>query len=209
MPLHKFYPDCPVNVFAIEGIDALGKSTLINNIKNSCGFYQVIHFSKPEILDVHYLNMFRPGTEEDARARRDALYTYQAASFNNSMLLATSGARLIFDRWHLGEDVYAPMYRKYDGSHVFDLEKRHELQNKNRIRLILLTENFELSNHFQDDGLSLGSASRENRAAEQERFLGAFNRSIIKDKRIICVTDPRTGKFRDQYEILQEALSND
>lgn len=202
----KFFPDCPINVFAIEGLDRLGKSTLIKNLKNHIGFYQVIHFSKPEILDVHYLNMFDSGSPGDDRAKRDALFMYQSRSFENSMLIAKSGARVIYDRWHLGECVYAPMYRKYDGDYVFDIERRHKMDSAQNIRLILLTEDFVMSNHFQDDGLSLGSASRENRMAEQQRFISAFNKSIIVDKKIICVTDS-TGKFRPQEDILQEAVS--
>ncbi len=203
----KFFPDCPINVFAIEGIDSLGKSTLISNIKNAAGFFQVIHFSKPEILDVHYLNMFDSGSPGDERAKRDALFIYQSRSFENSMLIAKSGARIIYDRWHLGECVYAPMYRKYDGNYVFDIEQVHEMNLAENVRLILLTEDFETSNHFQDDGLSLGSSSRENRELEQTRFLHSFNKSIITDKRIICVTDKTTGKFRDQYDILSEAVA--
>lgn len=208
MSVRKIYIDNTIDVFAIEGLDRLGKSTLINNIKQSTGFFQVIHFSKPELLDIHYLNMFNADSDGDLRARRDGLYTYQCASFNNSMLLAKSGAKLIFDRWHLGENVYAPLYRKYDGSYVFDLEKRHDLQTHDRIRLILLTEDFDKSNHFQDDGLSLGSASKENRRREQEMFFLAFAQSTIKDKRVICVTDPSTGKFKDQLTILEEAMAN-
>lgn len=209
MTVRQFYPDVrsQIDVFAIEGLDRLGKGTLINNIKQSCGFYQVIHFSKPELLEIHHLNMFEPGTNEDARARRDALYTYQHSSFHNSMILAKSGAKLIFDRWHLGENVYAPLYRKYDGSYVFDLEKINSLESANRIKLILLTEDFDKSKHFQDDGLSLGSASKENRRREQDLFIAAFEKSSIKNKRMICVTDPVTGGFRDQFEILKEAVS--
>lgn len=205
--IRKFYPNHHINVFAIEGIDALGKSTLIENIKRACGFYQVIHFSKPEILDVHYLNAFEPDSHLDESAKRHARFTYQVNSFENSMKMVNSDAKLIFDRWHLGENVYAPMYRKYDGSYVFELEHKYMLYNNDRIRLILLTEDFDISEHFEDDGQSLGSSTKENRKAEQERFLAAFNTSLIPDKRIICVTDPNTGKFKTKEQILEEAIS--
>jgi hypothetical protein len=39
------------DILIIEGLDRLGKSTLIKNIQHRFGFYQVIHFGKPEILD--------------------------------------------------------------------------------------------------------------------------------------------------------------
>lgn len=194
-------------VFAIEGLDRLGKSSLIQRIKNHLGFYQVIHFSKPEILDVYFSTMFPEGSDGYVRTKRDAQYFYQRHSFDESMILAKSGAKLIFDRWHLGECVYAGAYRKYDGEYVFDLEKNHELDKADHIRLILLTEDFDISAHFNDDGLSLGSSSRENRKVEQGLFIEAFNKSSILDKRIICVTDPKTGKFKTKEQILEEVIS--
>ena len=40
-------------VYAIEGIDRLGKGTLISGILNRVGFYNVVHFGKPEVLKVY------------------------------------------------------------------------------------------------------------------------------------------------------------
>jgi len=189
-------------VFGIEGLDRLGKSTLIDGILNRLGFHQVIHFAKPQKLDVYVKAASRvPASVTEAYA---PAYLYQQASFYNSMKLATSGAHVIFDRWHIGEVVYSPMYRKYSGDYVYNLELQAGLDTYNKVRLILLTENFETAKHFIDDGQSLGPI--EKRAEEQERFLEAFNRSNIPDKRIICVTNPTTGGFRDKDDILEEAL---
>lgn len=179
------------NVIIIEGLDFLGKSALVNSIRNHSGYYEVIHFCKPQVLDAYQ------------HADKPAVQLYQEESFRNSMLLAKAGARIIFDRWHLGECVYAPMYRGYPGDYVFDFERRHHLDNGN-IRLILLTEDFSRSKHFVDDGLSLGGQA--DRAKEQTLFVDAFNRSIIRDKRIICVTD-EDGSFRPKEDILAEALA--
>jgi len=186
-------------VYAIEGIDRLGKSTLIEGIINRLGYYQVIHFSKPKKLDAY------AGTSpiEGVPPGSLAAYHYQQEGFRNSMIMARSGARLIFDRWHLGEMVYAPMYRAYSGEYVFDFEERHHLDAAD-IRLILLTEDFHVSSHFVDDGQSLGEL--QQREEEQNRFLAAFRRSIIRDKRIICVTDPALGGFKPRDWVLAEAL---
>lgn len=183
------------NVIAVEGLDFLGKSTLIQGIRNTLGYYQVMHFSKPEKLDI-YCNT------ADGKSPQQL---YQEESFRNSMILAKSGARIIFDRWHLGEYVYAPLYRSYDGSYVFTQEKIAGIHERRDIRLILLTEDFSASHHFVDDGESLGPV--EKRLEEQNRFIQAFERSSIKDKRIICVTNPDTGAFRSKQEILKEALT--
>lgn len=187
-------------VFAVEGLDRLGKSTLIEGILDRLGYYEVIHFSKPKKLSAY------AGTSPVVGVPATSLqvYHYQQESFRNSMLLARSGARLIFDRWHLGEVVYAPMYRLYGGDYVFDFERNHHLDTAD-VRLILLTEDFGVSKHFKDDGLSLGTA--DDRDEEQGRFIVAFNRSIIRDKRIVCVTDPLTGGFKPKSQVLDEVLA--
>lgn len=187
------------NVIAIEGIDRLGKSTLIEGIQDVAGYYQVIHFSKPKRLAAYD----NTGDVEGVPRANLQLFHYQQESFRNSMLLARSGARIIFDRWHLGEVVYSPMYRGYSGEYVFDFERAHHLDSAS-VQLILLTEDFGISRHFVDDGQSLGTIDK--REEEQNRFIEAFHRSIIKNKRIVCVTDPALGGFKPKDWILTEAL---
>jgi len=180
------------SVYAIEGLDRLGKSTLIRGIMDRGGFYQTIHFSKPEKLAVY----------EHAKDK-SPLQLYQEESFRNSMLLARSGARIIFDRWHLGEAVYAPLYRGYDGDYVFKQEKMFAMDEVHSIRLILLVENFNYSKHFVSDGDSFDDTKRK---AEQELFFDAMAKSIIPDRRIVCVT-AEDGGFRRKEDILEEALA--
>ena len=187
-------------VFAIEGLDRLGKSTLIEGIRNALGYYEVIHFSKPQKLQAYSGGFPVQGVPPSSLQ----VYHYQQESFRNSMILARSGARIIFDRWHLGEAVYSPMYRFYNGDYVFDFERNHNLDIAD-IRLILLTEDFGVSRHFVDDGQSLGTVN--DREEEQNRFIAAFNRSVIRDKRIISVTDPGLGGFKPKDWILAEALA--
>lgn len=191
-------------VYAVEGLDRLGKSTLIQGIMNKLGFYQAVHFSKPQRLDAYAGSVAEGFDGAPVPANSAPLYHYQLECFRNSMLMASSGARLIFDRWHLGEAVYSPLYRGFSGDYVFDLEKTFNLDDRHSIRLILLVEDFSVSQHFQDDGLSLGSV--KNRQKEQGLFVSAFSRSIIRDKRIICVTDPGTGKFRPKEWVLDKAI---
>ena len=187
--------------YGIDGLDRLGKSTLIDGIRNELGYFEVIHFQKPQVLKAYELTK----SEHPPVPKNMPLYHYQAESFRNSMLIAKSGARVIFDRWHLGEAVYAPLYRGYSGDFVFDQERQARLDLCENIKLILLTEDFFKSTHFVDDGKSLGAAV--NRPMEQHAFVNAFNKSIVKNKKIICVTDPNTGKFKHKDDILAEALA--
>ena len=188
-------------VYGIEGLDRLGKSALIEGIRQRQGYYEVIHFGKPQKLNA-YIGALSPfGMIIPATRYPD--YVYQRESFINSMLMAKSGARIIFDRWHLGEAVYSPMYRAYSGDYVFALEKALNLQDVGEIRLILLTENFDISRHFESDGNSFDDKKRRE---EQALFIEAFNKSVIRDKKIICVT-AADGSFRPKEEILDEALA--
>jgi hypothetical protein len=179
--------------FIIEGLDHLGKSSLVNGIKNRLGFHQVIHYGKPEILDYYTLKGHGPKFE------------YQKSSFINLFNLLNADVNVIFDRAHLGEAVYAQLYRGYSGAYVWELEESFGADNLQDTRLILLTENFAVSKHFRDDGENFNI---DNRWTEQNLFTMAFDKSIIKDKIMVCVTDPYTGQFLSKEDILEQALQN-
>jgi len=200
-----------MNVYLIEGLDRLGKSTLIDGIQNKHGFHQVIHYEKPKLLD-KYLNeknklLVKP-EEKEAAIKQRALEAYQYNSFRMMFGMVKSAwthqLNFIMDRAHLGEMVYAPLYRKYDGDYVFDLEREYQMHQCHHAKLILLTEDFEKSKHFQDDGQSLGPESA--RAKEQELFINAFERSTFLHKQIVCVTG-EDGNFRPKEDILAEVIS--
>jgi len=182
------------NNFLICGLDRLGKDTLISGIQQRLGFYQVLHRGRPPLLECY-----------DLSAR-----TFQVNCFEQDMRLIALADKhdlhLIYNRAWLGEAVYAPLYRGYDGSYVFELERQHGMAALHRTRLILLTEDFSVSRHFQDDGLSFDPTRRQQ---EQQLFLDAFDRSAVADKKIICVTDPATGQFKSAAEILHAALNRD
>jgi len=182
--------------FLIEGLDRLGKDKLIEGILHRVGYHEVIHYKKPQELD-----FYRAATPNAM------LRSYQEASFRTMFCILRDAvaARIICNRAHIGECVYAPIYRKYEGDYVFDLEQEFGALNLNHVRLILLTEDFATSAHFVDDGQSLGGSER--RRDEQQLFLNAYSRSTFPDKRIICVTDKQTGAFRPADEILAEALA--
>lgn len=185
-----------IRSFIVEGLDRLGKSSLIEGIQNKLGYFQVIHYGKPRVLDC-YQKLF------DVCHGDTPLRMYQEDSFTEMFAILNSSAGVILDRAHLGECVYAPMYRGYDGDYVFILEKQFSMDRNSQVRLILLTEDFSKSKHFVDDGLSLGTADK--REAEQNLFIEAFNKSILTNKKIICVT-AEDGSFRPKEDILKEAI---
>lgn len=169
----------------VEGVDRLGKNLLIDNIIDNYGFHFVIHYSKPKKMAVYDFS----------------LYNYQHHSFLSGFdLLFAPDVPVIYNRFHLGEFVYSPMYRDYSGDYVFDMEKSYRVNENNDVRLILLTtSNFEF---IQDDGDSFDFDKKET---EQKRFVEAYFKSIIEDKRIVDVHNGRGG-FRDAEDIYREAM---
>ena len=158
--------------YIIEGLDRLGKSTLIKNLN-----LPFIHLTKPDCKPEDY---------------KEYQYNLYMSVFKH---LTTDN--VVYDRCHLSEYVYAPLYRNYSGDYVFEIENYFDLSS---IQLILLTENFKISNHFQDDGLSFDITKRQE---EQELFIDAFSKSQIPNKKIICVTAD-DGEFKSQLQILKE-----
>jgi len=197
-------------ILAIEGVDRIGKSTLIKNILNKHGYYEVIHFKQPKKLAFYAEGASAPVDPMERMAQvpqaARAGWLYQLASFKNSLFLTNApNVKLIFDRWYLGEAVYAPLYRGYSGEYVFDLELDFGLDQRHDIGLILLTVDFDQAHHLVEDGQSLGGLER--RREEQELFIEAFNRSCLPCKRLVCVTDPVTGNFKPEQQVLQEVMA--
>lgn len=177
-------------VYIICGIDRLGKDTLIRNIQNKFGHHFVLHYSKPEKLDAYNGN----------------LYEYQYTSFDNGFTLLDNNSSgfyrtpMIFNRFHLGESVYAPLYRNYSGDYVFDLEKEYCAEEFHNVKLILLTtSDFSF---IQDDGESFDFSKKEQ---EQEMFKAALAKSIFPNKTIIDVANGQGG-WKSQEQILAEAI---
>jgi len=179
--------------FLIEGIDRVGKDTLVDGLLDRLGYHLVIHYERPPVLEFYRTN------NERYPERR-----FQEDSFRTLFrILQHDPIKMIANRSHLGEVVYAP-YRNYSGEYVFDLEQELRVEACTHVRLILLTEDFSRSLHFVDDAKSLGTVG--SRQSEQEAFLRAFHRSLFRDKRMVCVTD-HTGGFRARELIVNEILA--
>lgn len=176
----------------IEGIDGVGKTSLIQNILNTYGYYHVIHYEKPRKCAA-YQNTNNP------------LFEYQKQSFEEGLKLLNHDVRVLFDRFHLGEWVYAPLYRKYDAQYIFDLERKYVIPHigyaTNTTRLILLTtSDFSF---IRNDGNNFDFDAKEK---EQELFIEAFNKSHIMNKVIIDVS-AGNGSFKSPQEIFDEAIN--
>jgi hypothetical protein len=175
--------------YIIEGIDRIGKGTVISEIKRQQGFKFTQHFVKPEILNCY------AGAD-------DPLKMYQNESFYEGFsLLAQCEIPFIFDRFHLGEIVYSPRYRNYSGNYVYDIERNYEVNGWGHVKLILLTtSDFSI---LTDDGESFDFTRKEE---EQNAFIEAINNSLFLNKQVIDVISNNIRKtpFEIYTEIVNE-----
>ena len=185
--------------YIIEGVDNLGKGTLIDGIQQLNGPYMIQHFERPmfsQKIKNNYMEEF-PQIETKV-LDYEILRRYQLQSFYNGFQhLRQTNVPTIFDRFHLGECVYGPLYRDYSGDYVFLMENIIEDAD---VRLILLvTSDFSF---IQDDGLSFDFEARN---AEQDMFISAFHKSNIENKIIIDVN--HAGEWADPIVIRDLAIN--
>ena len=158
----------------IEGTDNTGKDTQQNLIiekLNDLIFHKVHYSSLP----------FRNDTEKHTSYSKE-MYTDM---FRMMIALKDQDINVIFNRAHLGETVYSPLYRGYSGDYVFDIEK--EFVNKLREELYLITlTNDPHTIMSRDDGKSFYTNEEEIKA-EVDGFNRAHRLSKIKNKLMINI----------------------
>lgn len=166
-----------INLLLLKGLtDNVGKTTLINGIKN--------YFNDYTFHTIHYSNVKQESTEkviEYSKKMYREMFNYML----NSIKFNKSG--IICDRSHIGEMVYGPIYRNYSGEYVIDIEK--EFSNIKSIwdNIFLITLYDEPENLIaRDDGLSF-STNLEKKQNEINNFLKAHDKSTIKNKLTINI----------------------
>ena len=153
----------------IEGTDNVGKDTQQNLIiekLNDLVFHKVHYSALPFKDDVDKHTKYSKKMYEDM--------------FNMMELCKSSNINIIFNRSHLGETVYSPLYRNYSGDYVFDIEKKHTQSLRENLYLITLT-NDPHTILKRDDGKSFYGNEEEIRA-EVDGFNRAHRLSTIKNK---------------------------
>jgi thymidylate kinase len=175
-------------VFIVEGVDGCGKSTLIKKLKAELHKIHgvvpiVIHSGKPP----------KDLSEAEQKA-------YQEKYFRNLLLNVVKSAQpfwpVILDRSHIGETVYAPIYRGYYPGYMKALDREFNESVPNAHFILLKVEDFGL----RDDGNNFDYSKLPE---EQARFLEYYNEYPYSKK---AITTKTLVSFRDPVEILEEAL---
>ena len=153
----------------IEGTDNVGKDTQQNLIierMNNLVFHK-LHYSALPFRDDKQLHA------NYSKKMYDDMFKLMMASKDKDI-------NLIFNRSHLGETVYSPLYRGYSGDYVFDIEKKYTKALRENLYLITLTNNPH-NILKRDDGKSF-YGNEEEVKAEIDGFNRAHKLSTIKNK---------------------------
>jgi thymidylate kinase len=153
----------------IEGTDNVGKDTqqdlIIERLENLV--FHKLHYSSLPFRDDKQLHA-----------------TYSQKMYDDMFKLMMNSKdkdiNLIFNRSHLGETVYSPLYRGYSGDYVFDIEKKYTKALRENLYLITLTNNPHTILK-RDDGKSF-YGNEEEVKAEVDGFKRAHKLSTIKNK---------------------------
>jgi thymidylate kinase len=104
------------------------------------------------------------------------------------------------NRAHLGEYVYSPLYRGYEGDWIFELEKSFFGGSdiyQPRIKLFVFYDSENSRLRMREDGKSFSDNDFENMNKERDRFLKAFEESMILHKKLFNLSD-YLGDFKDE-----------
>ena len=158
----------------IEGTDNTGKDTqqnlIIEKINNLV--FQKLHYSSLPFKD----------DKEKHISYSQKMYDDM---FKLMMMSKDKNINLIFNRSHLGETVYSPLYREYSGDYVFDIEKNYVNKLRQELYLITLT-NDPHTILKRDDGKSF-YGNEEEVKAEVDGFNRAHRLSKIKNKLLLHI----------------------
>jgi len=159
----------------IEGTDNVGKDTQQDLI--------IKNMSEHVFHKLHYSSLpFKDDIEKHTTYSKE-LYESMFLLMMKSKLAYQKGdtdINLIFNRSHLGETVYSPLYRGYSGDYVFDIEKKFTKALREDLYLITLT-NTPHNILKRDDGKSFYNNEEEVKA-EVDGFRRAHRLSTIKNK---------------------------
>jgi thymidylate kinase len=159
-----------------EGQDRVGKDTQITLVKKLMypeRMFQVLHYSKVP-FDTNKENMVY-----SLKLYYDMFRLFYKNEYN-----------FIANRSHIGEMVYGPLFRHYDGTYVLEVEKRFKDNPKwDNVVLVTLINDPEILIK-REDGSSLSGGKLNIMKKEHDLFKEAHEASLIKNKILIeCKED--------------------
>lgn len=154
--------------YVVMGIDRIGKDTFIEN--NFPG-HKKIHLTKPP-----------EGVDP---------LVFSKTEYRDYFCNLAKNDNLVYNRGHIDEFVYAPMYRKYPTEWLAEMEEEFRQPAANTVFILLYTDSFDM---MVDDGLSHDFNRKEE---EQELFHRYFDGSRMINKVKIKVNDGKEYRSPD------------
>jgi thymidylate kinase len=113
---------------------------------------------------------------------------------------------LIFDRFHIGEYVYSPIYRNYSGEFIFEIEKQFKFEKffGNIFLTVMVDEAKSVSK--REDGLSFSGKDIDLKISEKRRFTIGFTKSNIINKQLINCSNYNCN-INDVVEAVKKGLN--
>lgn len=153
-----------------EGIDRSGKSSVISEFLKyqdlycSRAMYTTIHFSAP------------PDTLKGKKLSNNEKMYYIKRSYYSFAKFLSNSDNVLCDRFHLGEAIYAPIYRNYYPTYIRDLECTLN-DNNNSLLVLLYCSKDTIIKRFDNKGIDISDISKILKMYKQE-----YNKSVIKHK---------------------------
>jgi len=163
-------------ILLFEGPDNVGKSTQIKLLLK--------YFVDKPTFVIHFSGI--PGLSPEAsRQYSEKMYLDMFYLMGESH---RNGRNLIFDRSHIGESVYAPIFRNYSGDFIFDIENIFQSTDvfKHIKLFIFIDDPNALIN--REDGNSF-SVDLNIKQQEIDLFKTAYDKSCIPTKYLINIHD--------------------
>jgi thymidylate kinase len=166
-------------VYIFEGMDNCLKDTLIRLLRSTLPPQtQILKYDSPP-QGISNVELWQKFHFED-------MFELMKTSLNSS------SRNLILNRAHLGEYVYSPIYRGYEGEWIFDLEKSFFNSSgiyQADIKLFVFYDSDNLKLRMREDGNSFSGNDDLKMNKERGRFLKAFEKSIISHKKLFDLSD--------------------
>lgn len=180
-------------VVIFDSVDAIGKDTQIEKLVQEAHKRGII----THIL--HYSNI--KGLKDNNAVRDLSVKQYQSIFTFMKDVAIPSKDLFIYNRAHLSEYVYSPMYRNYDGYYVFALEKTILKDSLSKdIYLFSFIDNPEKiieRDKERGDGQSF-SLDLDKKKQELDMFKEAYNLSSIYRKNLINIENKSIDDVADE-----------
>lgn len=161
-------------IIMMEGPDNVGKSTQIKMLLK----YLI---DKPTYV-IHFSGISGI-TSNESRKYSELMYDDM---FNIIKEANNNDRNLIFDRSHIGEFVYSPLYRNYSGEYIFDIEKKYLDIIKNVYLFTFIDNPVNLLKREDGNSFTIDVHKKEQ---EIDLFKEAYRKTNIKHKYIVDVSE--------------------